>query len=343
MVGGSMKKRFELPAIFFVYLLTVPTNVMCLGAFTEVWLANFQISRYQLAGLYLLSTVAVFFAMTFLRYVGSTKKAFLFLSVITLLLVLLPANSAVLFLFFFFTQWLGQGCLVGQCRCRLFKVVQPSGYGCVVGFLEAMGTFAVFLCPFLLLFLIQRWSWQATLCLLALVYVLVAFMFELPQGANAIGSRTVYKDVKFWLANFIIYLPVILISGLFFHLEGICKAYDISLQVWERVSQIQAPGIVVGQIFFGYLWRKRFGIVALFFIMLVASQVAWVLNLMHFNGTICVVCGIIGWSLFGVLVNAFWSYLYRKQPSRIDESINASVGFGFLANAIGPILLCALF
>ena len=338
-----MKKRFELPSIFFVYLLTVPTNVMCLGAFTEVWLANFQISRYQLAGLYLLSTVVVFFAMTFFRYVGSTKKAFLFLSVVALLLVLLPANSAVLFLFFFFTQWLGQGCLVGQCRCRLFKVVRPSRYGCVVGCLEAVGTFAVFLCPFLLLFLIQRWSWQATLCLLSLLYVLAAFLVKIPQTASVAISRVVHKDVKFWLANFVIYLPVILISGLFFHLEGICKAYDIPLQAWEHVSQIQAPGIIVGQIFFGYFWCKRFGIVALFFVMLVASQVAWVLNLTHFNGMLCVACGIIGWSLFGVLVNAFWSYLYRKHPSCIDESINASVGFGFLANAIGPILLCALF
>ena len=336
-----MRRLYELSLIFVVYLLTVPTNVMCLGAFTEDWLKNFGILRYQLACLYLLSTVAVFFAMTFFRYVGSMKKAFLLLSLITLLLPLLPKHSSMLFLFFFFSQWLGQGCLVGQCRSRLFTVVQPSRYGCSVGFLEAMGTCAVFLCPFLLLFLIHCWNWKTTLFLLSLIYGLAAYLFKMPQGTNRVLSHNVYKDVKFWLANFIIYLPIILISGLFFHLEGICKLYDIPIQFWERVSQIQIPGIILGQIFFGYLWRNRIEMVLLFFITLVVSQAVWTLNLLHFNLVVCVVCGTIGWSLFGVLVNAFWGFLYRKQPLVIDESIRASVGFGFLANAMGPILLCA--
>ena len=336
-----MKKTPELFSIFTVYLLTVPTNVMCLGAFTEVWLKNFDISRHALASLYLLSTVAVFLAMTFFKCVYSTKKTFLFLSLITLVLASIPYNIVALFLFFFLSQWLGQGCLVGQCRCRLFDVVPTSHYGRVVGFLEAVGTCAVFLCPFLLLFLIHKWSWQVTLCLLALIYVGSAFLFNLPQKTHVAVSYRAYRDAKFWLANLIIYLPVILISGLFFHLEGICKAYDIPVRFWEHVSQIQAPGIIVGQILFGYLWRNQLKTVVFFFVALIASQVVWLLNLIHFNGMTCIACGIIGWSLFGVLVNAFWSYLYRKQPLLINESIKASVGFGFLANAIGPICLCA--
>lgn len=303
---------------------------------------DFGASRYQLASLYLLSTVAVFFAMTFFKYVGSTKKAFLLLSVITLILILMPHNVTLLFLFFFLSQWLGQGCLVGQCRCRLFATVSASNYGRRVGCLEALGTCAVFLCPFLLLFLIHKCSWQVTLCLLVLLYFLASFFFILPQQTTKVTvSYNIYKDAKFWLGNFVIYLPVILISGLFFHLEGICKAYDIPIQFWERVSQIQAPGIVIGQIFFGYLWRNRLKNVVLFFITLVASQAIWLMNFLHFNAITCVVCGIIGWSLFGVLVNAFWSFLYRNQPLLVDESIKASVGFGFLANAIGPICLCA--
>ena len=132
-----------------------------------------------------------------------------------------------------------------------------------------------------------------------------------------------------------------LISGLFFHLEGICKAYDIPIQFWEHVSQIQVPGIIVGQIIFGYLWCNRLKNVVLFVVTLIISQVAWLMNFLHFNEITCITCGIIGWSLFGVLVNAFWSFLYRKQPLLINESIKASVGFGFLANAIGPICLCA--
>lgn len=335
-----MRKIPELPSIFIVYLLTVPTNVMCLGAFTEIWLENFGISRYTLASLYLLSTVAVFFVMVIFKNVCSTKNAFLCLSLITLILVS-THNIVVLGLFFFLSQWLGQGCLVGQCRCRLFEVVSTSHYGRRVGFLEAMGTCAVFLCPFLLLYLIRKWSWQMTLCLLASVYLISAFFFKLSKQKQIAASYKVYKDAKFWLANFVIYLPVILISGLFFHLEGICKLYDIPVHFWERVSQIQAPGIIIGQIVFGYLWRDSLKTVALFITMLVISQAAWLLNLFHFNGFTCIVCGIIGWSLFGVLVNAFWSFLYRNQPQLMDESIKASVGFGFLANAIGPICLCA--
>ena len=172
-----MKKTPELFSIFIVYLLTVPTNVMCLGAFTEVWLNNFNISRCQLACMYLLSTIAVFFAMTFFRYIGSTKKAFLWLSLMTAFLVKFPQSG--LHLFFFFSQWLGQGYLVGQCRCRLFAVMPSSHYGRTVGCLEALGTCAVFLCPFLLLYLIHRWTWQATLSLLALIYLCSAFLFKL--------------------------------------------------------------------------------------------------------------------------------------------------------------------
>ena len=336
-----MKKTPEIFSIFIVYLLTVPTNVMCLGAFTEIWLKTLDISRHALASLYLLSTVAVFLAMTLIKCVCSTKKIFLFLSLISLILVWIPNNVVALFLFFFLSQWLGQGYLVGQCRCRLFNIIPSSHYGHVVGFLEAMGTCAVFLCPFALLFLIQKWFWQMPLCLLSLIYMGSAFLFNLPQQATASAPSQLYKDTKFWLANFIIYLPVILISGLFFHLEGICKTYNISVHFWEHVSQIQAPGIILGQIFFGYFWHNHLKTVVLFVIMLIASQVAWLINLFYFNSIMCVVCGIIGWSLFGVLVNAFWSFLYRKQPILIDGSIKASVSFGFLANAIGPISFCA--
>ena len=314
---------------------------MCLGAFTEVWLRDFDVSRYQLASLYLLSTVTVFFAMTFFKYVGTTKKAFWMLSAIALILVLMPHNVTLLFLFFFFSQWLGQGCLVGQCRCRLFAVVPISHYGRMIGCLESLGTCAVFLCPFLLLLLVHRWSWQATLCLIALIYMVSAFLFKLPPSKTTAIPYNIYKDAKFWLANLVIYLPVILISGLFFHLEGICKTYNIPIQLWERVSQIQAPGIIVGQILFGYLWHNQFKNIMIFIIMLIVSQAVWLTNLFHFNEITCIVCGVVGWSLFGVLVNAFWSFLYRKQPLLIDESIKASVGFGFLANAIGPICLCA--
>lgn len=313
---------------------------MCLGAFTEVWLKNFCISRNQLACLYLVSTVAVFIVMAFSRCVYSTKGAFLSLSLISLILILVPNSSVILFLFFFLLQWLGQGCLVGQCRCRLFSIVQASHYGCAVGLLEAMGTCAVFLCPFFLLFLIRQWTWQTTLCLLALIYGCAAFIFKIPQTANANIARVVYKDVKFWIANFIIYLPVMFVSGLFFHLEAICKVYNIPLQMWEYVSQIQVPGIIVGQIFFGCFWRKSTKRSALLLALLVISQGVWVANLFYFNLTLCVVCGVLGWSLFGVLVNVFWGYLYQEQPSLIAESIEASIGFGFLANAIGPILLC---
>lgn len=335
-----MKKFPEVFSVFVVYLLTVPTNVMCLGAFTEVWLNDFCISRIQLACLYLWATVMVFVVMLFNKHVFSTKKAFLLLSFVSFALTVLPYVKGMLFLFFFMSQWLGQGCLVGQCRCRLFTIIQPSRYGCVIGLLEALGTCAVFLCPFLGLLSIHQWGWQATLYLLALIYFCAAFTFKVPQKTSEVNVCEIYKDVKFWIANFIIYLPVILVSGLFFHLEGICECYNISLQTWAYVSQVQAPGIVVGQVLFGCFWRKSTkSSIGLLFVLIV-SQTVWVVNLFNFHFTICVVCGILGWSLFGVLVNTFWGYLYRSQTMFIDESIKASVGFGFLANALGPILLC---
>ena len=123
-----MVKFFNLLKIFLLYGLTSPTNVMCLGAFTESWLKSAQLTRLDLANSYLLATICVFFILQAQKYLEKSinlKTSFSYLGISFIILSLSNSLSMLsLFFFFFFVQWLGQGLIVEECRVLLSNTTQ---------------------------------------------------------------------------------------------------------------------------------------------------------------------------------------------------------------------------
>ena len=328
--------------IFLIYLATVPTNVMCLGAFTESWLVDFGITRKFITHAYLLSTFGVFLSLVFFRFHCSVAKVFCILGWCSLIFVFISKScisTTGLFAMFFIFQWLGQGYLVSICRKGLWTYTKQNQYSCWVGLLEASGTLAVFLYPFLLLWAMRFLSWSFIYVILAGVYFTFSFTSRsLSIERPSLKWSSIWKDVRFVWANVIIYLPVMLTSGLFFHLEAFCQHRSINIVDLGQVACGQAIGIVLGQILLGSFCRCNEKIMRYFFVILFFSQVLWCYALWQAKIFTSMLCGIVGWSLFGILVNVTWPWLYKNRQEYAENAIEASVVFGFLANSIGPVL-----
>ena len=125
-------------------------------------------------------------------------------------------------------------------------------------------------------------------------------------------------------------------------MEACGKIFNLSLNVLENCALKQGGGIVVLQIILGCFWKNTRQIAYTYLVTLIISQIIWLLNLFAFHATVYLTSTILGWSLFGVLINTFWQYLYAKNPNLNEQKLKASVAFGFLANAIGPVIFYVL-
>ena len=332
-----MKKPFNFFIILLLYIATVPTNVIALGGFTEVWLKDFQIARQTLTYLYLLSTCFVF-ALLIMIKVRYSLKTTLFTLGACCLLPVSYASTVTLFLAFVLLQWLGQGWLVEACRTLLLQISSKTSYGISVGFMEAVGTIAVFLCPFLFLFLLQMITWKIIFISLGMFYCFIGVIIAPYSHREKPLCFSNFFDGKFLLSNSLIYLPVVLASGFFFHIEACSKIFNLPIDLLESCALKQGLGIVILQIILGCFWRNSQRMAHTFLAILLVSQIIWLFNLFTFNTTVYLASTILGWSLFGVLINTFWQYLYAKKPSLNEQKLKASVAFGFLANAVGPVV-----
>lgn len=332
-----MKKSFNFFAILLLYLATVPTNVIALGAFTEVWIKDFQISRQNLTLLYLLSTYFVFVLLIVVKVRYSLKTTLFVLGFCCILPATITSTITV-FLAFVILQWLGQGWLVEACRTLLLQTSSKTSYGIFVGFMEAAGTIAVFLCPFFFLFLIHDFSWRAIFIFLGIFYILTGVIVTPYSHSIKPLCFDGFRDVNFLLSNMLIYLPVVLASGFFFHFEACGKIFNLSLDLLESCALKQGGCIVILQVVLGYFWKDTRRVAYTYVIVLIVSQMIWLLNLFAFNTTVYLTSTVLGWSLFGVLINTFWQYIYAKNPTLIQQKLKMSVAFGFLANAVGPVI-----
>ena len=329
-----MKKPFNLLIILFLYLVTVPTNVISLGAFTEPLLKDFQISRQTLSLLYLSSTLIVFLLLFLIKTRCSLKKILITIGIFYQLPVFIPSSTTLIFSIIVL-QWLGQGWLVELCRILLLHPSIKIPYGTAVGLLEATGTIAIFLCPFFFLFLLKTFTWKTIFIFLGILYIGLASL--IPSYTYTTEHLPILNifDWKFLISNLLIYTPVILASGFFFHLEACCRVFHLSIDILNNCAWQQGIGIVIFQILFGRLWKCNGLTAYIFLALLLTSQIFWFFNLFTFSPTTYLITTILGWSFFGILINAFWQFLYPKNP---EQKLQASVGLGFLANAIGPLL-----
>lgn len=336
-----MKLFVKIVSIYLLYILTVPTNVMCLGPFMESWLTSFKISREVLTCIYTLSTLCVFGLFAFCGIFNGIRKSLLFLAAACGVLSLGYFGQLPMFVMafiFVILQWIGQGCLVKMCRWSLLKNAPTKHYGKSVGIMEALGTVAIFLCPFLELKCVHQLPWTFWFVFLALLYGIAAvvYPFLLESGQEDVHFLS-SCDRRFIMANFLIYLPVVFSSGLFFHLESFCKTYAIAVDQLGLYTIPQVLCIILAQVLFGFLWRKTWQCFLVFGTLLLLSQVALLASLIHFNPTIYILSGAIGWGSFGILINGVWPLLYEEE-ALIESHLQAAVSVGFLANALGPCL-----
>ena len=344
-----MVKFFNLLKIFLLYGLTAPTNVMCLGAFTESWLKGAQLTRLDLANSYLLATICVFFVLQGQKYFEESiniKACFGCLGISCIILILSNSLSMLsLFSFFFFVQWFGQGLIIEECRVLLSNTMQGYSYSLAAGCLEAWGTFLVYAIPFCLLYILKEHTWQFSLIALGMIYIIISLILKqkslvIPRTDKLFGK--IWTDKRFLIANVIIYLPVLLTSGLFFHLEAFIDRYQLSteqLEICILPQILVSIGLQIALGFFAKDNQKRLmGMFSLLFI----SQVLWLVNLLFVRGYLfCwfyTLTGAIGWGCFGLLVNITWKFLFNKDCIWTEACLRNSVNFGFLANAAGPLL-----
>lgn len=347
-----MKKHIDFWIIVGLYLLTVPTNVMCLGAFTEQWLEEFSISRQALTSIYGIVTLLVFISLNVFRWRCGICASLRWLSA-TCFVWVLGARVGIfqgwLCIVFFIFQYVGQGLMVAACRTWVLKISDGTVYGKRVGILEALGTMMVFIYPFFELEWLHYFCWNSLFLWLGFIYGLVAIFvkrYDHWQGTeNTVKFRDLY-DIRFIFSNMVIYLPVVLTSGLFFHLEFFCYRWGIDLAQLGRCAFPQVLGIILFQWIFGFCWKNKKWIAELYIVLLIISQVTFILSLVYFSrlgGGMYVLSGAVGWGLFGVLVNVIWKVLYGKHKEKVYHHLNASVNVGFLANAVGPALFYVLF
>ncbi len=341
---------FEIFKIFALYGLTAPTNVMCLGAFTEFWLCNSQLTRLDLTNVYLLSTICVFFILQMQKvfFKGiNLKLCFSILSIVFIVFSLCnDATVLSFFLFFFFSQWIGQGLIVEECRVLLAYSVKR--HGLAAGGLESLGMLLVYLIPFIFLWLLKEYSWQILLFALGLTYAFIAFGLKNKSEkvvAN-VQSFKMWSDVRFLIMNSIIYLPVLFTSGFFFHLEAFIDYYQLSLVQLELCAFPQMFMSILFQLLMGFLMKSERKYLTSMYCLLFISQVFWLINLLFIHGDlfyyIYILMGSIGWGCFGLLVNIAWKNFFDRNINCEEICLRNSVSFGFLANAIGPLVLVLL-
>ena len=344
-----MVKFFNLLKIFVLYGLTAPSNVMGLGAFTESWLKSAQLTRLDLSNSYLLATICVFFALQGQKYFEKSinlKASFSYLGISFIILSLNKYLSVLsLFFFFFFVQWIGQGLIVEECRVLLSNTTQGYSYSLAAGCLEAWGTFLVYVIPFCFLYILKGHTWQFSLINLGIIYIIISLILKqkssvIPPPNKLFGKIWTHKS--FLIANVIIYLPVLLTSGFFFHLEAFIERYQLSTQQLEICILPQILASIALQIALGFFVKDKQKRLIGMFSLLLFSQVLWLVNLLFVRGHlfcwIYVLTGAIGWGCFGLLVNITWKFLFNKDYIWTEACLRNSVNFGFLANAAGPLL-----
>ena len=332
-----MKKPSSALIILLLYLATVPTNVIALGAFTESWIRDFQLSRQTLSLFYLLSTFIVFLLLVGIKIRYSLKTTLLALSLCCQMLVFIP-STPILMVALIVLQWLGQGWMVEACRALLLQTSSKTMYGIWVGFMEATGTIGVFLCPFIFLFFMKNFTWKVVFLGLSIIYFIISISISSYSRINYPVPFFRLCDRKFLLTNILIYLPVFLVSGFFFHLEACCQTFRIPISMLESCTWQQGIGIVFLQIILSRFLKCTHKIVYTFLTLLLISQIVWIFNLFNFNSITYLLSTILGWSIFGLLVNVLWQFFYPQNLVLNEQKLKASVAFGFLANAIGPIV-----
>lgn len=341
-----MANYLKLCKIFLLYGLTAPTNVMCLGAFTEFWLQDAGLSRLDFSNSYLLATISVFLILQIQKYFKQTIQLKLCFNLLAILFITFGwycfSSLVNLFFFFFFAQWLGQGLIVEECRVLLANTAKR--YSLAAGCLEAWGTLLVYTIPFIFLYILKIQPWQNLIISLGIIYALIACCLKKTASSFIINktSTKVWRNKQFLLANSIIYLPIVLTSGFFFHLEAFAEHYQLSLKTLEFCILPQVLASIFFQVIFGFFVKdeqKRW--VRMFYLLLI-SQILWLSSLLFIRGSIfCWVytlSGAIGWGCFGLLVNITWRYLFKKDTIFVEACLRNSVSFGFLANAAGPLL-----
>ena len=99
---------------------------------------------------------------------------------------------------------------------------------------------------------------------------------------------------------------------------------------------------IVLQIAFGIFVKDKQNRLRKIYSLLFVSQVLWLITLFFVRGHpfwwLYTLTGAIGWACFGLLVNIAWKFLFNKDIAWTEACLRNSVNFGFLANAIGPLL-----
>ena len=345
-----MVRFFNVLKIFLLYGLTAPTNVMCLGAFTEFWLKDARLTRLDLANSYLWATICAFLVLQGQKYFTKSiglKACFVLLGISYMALALEKSLSRVSFFFFFFcVQWIGQGLIVEECRVLLANAAQR--YSLAAGCLEAWGTFLVYAIPFALLYALKKCSWQFSLIIFGAIYLIIAFVLgkRIETTPSVKPFWEVWKNKRFLTANFIIYLPVLLTSGFFFHLEAFIEHHLLPVEQLERCIFPQILLSIFFQIVLGVFAKDKQKRLIRMYGLLFLSQVLWLTNLLFIRGRffcwLYTLTGAIGWACFGLLVNITWKFLFNKNSVWSEACLRNSVNFGFLANAVGPLLFLVL-
>ena len=350
---GALDVSIQVIACVGFYILSALTNVMVLGAFTESWLMTYGWSRLELSQMYGYAMGLVAMTITcaglILEKMGFRKSfvwAHLILGTSFVCISYLPNGHKFYFtVLLFVVQWVGQGFLLVACRSRLLTCVSAKGLWS--GFQESLGTIMVSLLPFLTLHFIDAFGWHKVMRVEGLVFItvsLLSLILTFPQ--NKCGEKSgcapwfLIKNIKFWLINIVVNLPVLLSSGFFFHLEAICHKWviDITLLQFLWVPQvicIVCFQLVLGAISLNHSWSLR---TLLAFICL--TQLVWVIGLRALPsllGQLLYVVGSgLGWGCFGVWINIVWE---RNFGSNFNSfCLSWAVFMGLLFNALGPLL-----
>lgn len=262
-------------------------------------------------------------------------------------------------------QWMGQGLLVIACRSSVVRLFPERLQGLWAGVQESVGTLVVTAIPFVFLWSIEHLGWRLVWRLTGCVYLSMVFVayFTLPKKlAQSLSTNihspslrkpekillrrkllpwNIIKKPHFWVCNAIINLPVLISSGLFFHIESIGAELGLQAADFAKLLIPMALGIICTNLVLGALVVRAKFPLKILLALIILSQMVLVESLYFLQtrwGLCCyLIAGSAGWALFGLLMNILWMRLYG--PWVLGFLMGWSVSFSLIMNAIGPLLM----
>lgn len=339
-------------ACWIIYTFSATTNVIALGAFSESFLKEFQLTQQQLVQNYFYATLCVAFSCWVASYVFKRFQLWKILMwthfLLGLFFALLPSKILPLSVIILGIQWLGQNVLIVACRSHLMHITEKRYQGMMAAIQESLGVLFLTSLPFILLHAIQRFDWQPVVRGIACIYFLLAcYCFTQTSQVARVDVKTatklpweLLKEKRFWVIHAFINFPLILFSGFYFNIEAFCKVKGIGYDCLEAYALPQALFIIVFNLMIGRILMKKANrwswlVAGLFF-----SQMIWIVSLtfiQSWGGVFYVIGGALVWACLVLLLNVTWGNLYAEQ--HITFLMNFTVAFGVVCNALGPLVV----